>query len=304
MHGAFGDEDMVLGQISSDEESVSDFAPRSTPPDIRRLNSFPDDAPSERFWCLRHPLHQDNTHPFRHLLTTPSSFTPPGTSPLASIAPQDESSSVILNLVLTTPPRRLSSSTSILDFRTPSPPHGLSNISALPSSSEDEVETCEADVTPIRVDEGGLSNPNYTAMKTPRLPGAWAAPPVPPKHLMERSPLPTSSELTLPAMPFSRANSEPERSSKTEAPAGNGLLTPIPSLLRANSLPLRTPAPLVHHGQNGCTDQSQFGSIGTRKSILGRSALKAELHGTMRRISQPAWERCGERPYTELWPPT
>ncbi|KAG1854029.1 hypothetical protein C8R48DRAFT_675641 [Suillus tomentosus] len=50
----------------------------------------------------------------------------------------------IPTFALTTPPRRLASSTSILDFRTPSPPHDLSNLSVLPSSSEDEAETREA----------------------------------------------------------------------------------------------------------------------------------------------------------------
>ncbi|KAG2345724.1 hypothetical protein BDR05DRAFT_121811 [Suillus weaverae] len=216
----------------------------------------------------------------------PSSFTPPGTPPMTNPAPQDKSSSeVIPTFALTTPPRRLSSSTSILDFRTPSPPHDLSNLSALPSSSEDEAETREADVTPVRVDEGGLANPNYTAMKTPRPPGAWAATPLPPKHPREISPPPTSSELaptvssSSTSMPLSRADSEPEQSSKTEAPAGNGLLTPIPSLSRANSLPLRTPAlpgawmltpnqPTTQNGQNSSADQSRFGSIGRRKSIL------------------------------------
>ncbi|KAG1753007.1 hypothetical protein EDB19DRAFT_1627551 [Suillus lakei] len=201
---------------------------------------------------------------------------------MASPAPQDESSSeAIPTFGLTTPPRRLSSSTSILDFRTPSPPHDLSNLSALPSSSEDEAETREADVTPLRVDEGDLTNPNYTAMKTPRPPGAWAATPIPPKHPRDTSPPPTPSEVipTASSTPLSRANSGPERGSKTEAPAGNGLLTPIPSLSRANSLPLRTPAPpgawmltpnqpTTQNGQNGSADQSQFGSLGRRKSIL------------------------------------
>ncbi|KAG2139283.1 hypothetical protein DEU56DRAFT_325600 [Suillus clintonianus] len=283
-----------LDSAASDEESVSDFAPRLTAPDIRPLNFFPDDAPSETETEVLvsppsspprqhspvqapHGVSVDDEARLHRALsstsatsfppptpdyslkssrpqeqTTPSSFTPPGTSSLASIVPQDESSFVILNLVFTTPPCRLLSSTSILDFCTPSPPHDLSNLSALPSSSEDEVETREADVTPIRVNvnEGGLSNPNYTAMNTLRLPGAWAATPVPPKHLRETSPLPASFELTLPApsppTPFSRANSESERSSKTESPAGNGLLMPKPSLSRANSLASRTPAPLVH----------------------------------------------------------
>ncbi|KAG1751617.1 uncharacterized protein EDB91DRAFT_1106339 [Suillus paluster] len=329
MYGAFGDEDMVL---ASDEESVSEFAPRSTTPDIRSSKSFPDDAPSETETevlvsppyspprqrspvqsprgassndeaRLHRALASASATSFRPLTpdsplstshtqeqTTPTSFTPPGsppsstppgTPPLASSTPQDgRSSEAIPTFALTTPPRRLSSSTSILDFRTPSPPHDLSNLSALPSSSEDEVETREADVTPVRVDENGLANPNYTAMKTPRPPGAWAATPVPPKHPREVSPPPTPSELTPTApsssTPLPRANSEPERNSKPEAPASNGLLTPIPSLSRANSLPLRTPAPPgawmstpnQPTTQNGSADQSQFGSIARRKSIL------------------------------------
>ncbi|KAG0706047.1 hypothetical protein DFH29DRAFT_903265 [Suillus ampliporus] len=337
LYGAFGDEDMVL---ASDEESVSEFAPRSTTPDTRPSNSFPDDAPSEAETevlvsppsspprrrspvqsppdvssndeaRLQRALASTSATSFRPLTpdspsknsraqerTTPPSFTPsgsppsftplgtspsstpPATPPLANSTPQDESSKAIPTFALMTPPRRLSSSTSILDFRTPSPPHDLSNLSVLPSSSEDEVETREADVTPVRVDEDGLANPNYTAMKTPRPPGAWAATPIPPKHPRETSPPPTSSELT-PTVPSSstplpRANSEPERSSKPEAPTSNGLLTPIPSLSRANSLPLRTPAPpgawtLTPNQpttQNGSADQSQFGSIGRRKSIL------------------------------------
>ncbi|KAG1802646.1 uncharacterized protein HD556DRAFT_1227807 [Suillus plorans] len=186
---------------------------------------------------------------------------------MTSSAPRDEfSPEAIPTFALTTPPRRLASSTSILDFRTPSPPHDLSNLSVLPSSSEDEAETCEADVTPVRVDEDGPANPNYTAMKTPKPPGAWAATPLAPT-------------VSLSSMPLSRAISAPERSSEIKVPAGNGLLTPIPSLSRAKSLPLRTPAPpgawmltpnqpMTQNGQNGSADQSQFGSIGRRKSIL------------------------------------
>lgn len=319
IHGAFGDEDMVL---ASDEESVSEFAPRSTTPDTRPSNSFPEDPPSEAETevlvsppsspprqhspvqtpgvssndeaRLHRALASTSATPFRpptpdspldtsqlQEQTMPSSFTPPGTPPMSSPAPQDESSSEFIpTFALTTPPRRLSSSTSILDVRTPSPPHDLTNLSVLPSSSEDEAETREADVTPARVDEDGLANPNYTAMKTPRPPGAWAATPVLPKHPRETSP-PTSSELapTTSSTPLPRTSSEPERNSKTEVPAGNGLLTPIPSLSRANSLPLRTPAPpgawmltpnqpTTQNGQNGSADQSQFGSIGRRRSIL------------------------------------
>lgn len=322
IHGAFGDEDMVL---ASDEESVSEFAPRLTAPDTRPSNSFPEDPLSEtetevlvsspssppRLRSLVQTpgvSSNDEARLYRALFSTsatsfrpptpdspldnsqsqeqamPSSFTPPGTPPMTSSAPRDESSpEAIPTFALTTPPRRLASSTSILDFRTPSPPHDLSNLSVLPSSSEDEVETREADVTPVRVDEDGPANPNYTAMKTPKPPGAWAATPVPPKNLRETSPPPTSSELaptvSLSSTLLSRAISAPERSSETKIPAGNGLLTPIPSLSRAKSLPLRTPAPpgawmltpnqpVTQNGQNGSADQSQSGSIGRRKSIL------------------------------------
>ncbi|KAG1881379.1 hypothetical protein C8R48DRAFT_680725 [Suillus tomentosus] len=322
IHGAFGDEDMVL---ASDEESVSEFAPQLTTPDTRPSKFLPEDPPSEPETevlvsppsspprqrslvqtpgissndeaRLHRALSSTSTTSFRpptpdsplddsqsQEQAMPSSFTPPGTPPMTSSIPRDESSSeVIPTFALTTPPRRLASSTSILDFRTPSPPHDLSNLSVLPSSSEDEAETREADVTPVRVDEDGPANPNYTAMKTPKPPGAWAATPVPPKHLRETSPPPTSSELaptvSLSSTPLSRAISEPERNLETKVPAGNGLLTPIPSLSRAKSLPLRTPAPpgawmltpnqpVTQNGQNGSADQSQFGSIGRRKSIL------------------------------------
>ncbi|KAG1793008.1 hypothetical protein EV424DRAFT_749331 [Suillus variegatus] len=325
IHGAFGDEDMVLEYTASDEESVSEFAPQLTAPDTQPSNSFPEDPLSEpetevlvsppssppRLRSLVQTpgvSSNDEARLHRALFSTsatsfrpptpdspldnsqsqeqamPSSFTPPGTPPMISSAPRDESSSeAIPTFALTTPPRRLASSTSILDFRTPSPPHDLSNLSVLPSSSEDEVETREADVTPVRMDEDGPANLNYTAMKTPKPPGAWAATPVPPKHLRETSPPPTSSELaptvSLSSTPLSRAISEPERSSETNVPASNGLLTPIPSLSRAKSLPLRTPAPpgawmltpnqpVTQNGQNGPADQSQFGSIGRRKSIL------------------------------------
>ncbi|KAG1770603.1 hypothetical protein EV702DRAFT_1202371 [Suillus placidus] len=228
-----------LGMRICDEESVSEFAPRSTTPDTRPSNSLAEDPPSEprqrqRLSPPSSPPRQcspvqtpgvssndeahsplDTSRSQEH--TMPTSFAPPGTPPMTSPAPQDGSSSgAIPTFALTTPPCRLSSSTSILDFRTPSPPHDLSNLSALQSSSEDEAETHEADVTPMRVGEDGLINPNYTAMKTPPLPGAWAATPVPPKR--ETSPPPTSSELAPTAssssMPLSQANTEAERSSR------------------------------------------------------------------------------------------
>lgn len=275
------------------------------------------------------PRTPDSPLPAEEQTALPPSFTPPGTPPLARSIPQDGSSSEAIPVIaITTPPRRLSSSTSILDFRTPSPPHDLTNLSILPSSSEDEVETREADVTPMRADEDNLANPNFTAMKTPRPPGGWAFTPVLSKHAhREASPPPASSPELNSAEPLSssstylsRANSEPEQHSKPEAPAPNGLLTPIPSLSRANSLPLRTPAPPGAWmstpnqlpSQNGSVDQSQFGSVGRRKSILKvrfdvteseASTAEVEAPLSAMRISAPDMLLNGYLPQAESTPP-
>jgi hypothetical protein len=46
----------------------------------------------------------------------------------------------------------------------------------------------------VRVGEDGLIDPNYTAMKTPRPLGAWAAIPVPPKRETPPPPHTSSSD--------------------------------------------------------------------------------------------------------------
>ncbi|KAG1782784.1 hypothetical protein EV702DRAFT_1066728 [Suillus placidus] len=95
-------------------------------------------------------------------------------------------------------------------------------------------------------------------MKTPRPPGAWTVTPVPLKHASRvTSPPPASSELTPTASsswaPLSRANSEPEWRSKPEAPAGNGLFTPIHPLSRAKSL-----LPNCHASWSGNVSQTRI----------------------------------------------
>ncbi|KAH7926545.1 hypothetical protein BV22DRAFT_1062786 [Leucogyrophana mollusca] len=209
---------------------------------------------------------------------TELSSTPPGSPPRAGTPPShDAVSQQSPVFALTTPPRRPSFSASILEFRTPSPPHDLPGP---PSSSEDEVDTREADRTPVRQNTDLPINPNFTAMKTPRPPGAWAVTPLPARH---SSPAPSSPSESTPTLaststPLPRAQSHPDSHVKAEVSSEIGLLTPVASLSRANSLPLQTPAPpgawmatpnqpTSQTGSLG-QSQSQFGSIGRRRSIL------------------------------------
>ncbi|KIJ67850.1 hypothetical protein HYDPIDRAFT_25316 [Hydnomerulius pinastri MD-312] len=310
---SWGQEDMVL---ASDEESIVDFPPQSTTPKTEppsfSLEEVGTDAetevlaspPSSPSWSRRSPPQTPPAAPsgdearLQRVLSSfarsetpdlprdepisprvlPSSFTPPGTPPPSNPQPQLPSSDVSQPFALTTPPRQTSFSSSIIEFRTPSPPRDLPDLPGPPLSSDDDA--LGADGTPIK-QNGHLSlNPNYTAMKTPKPPGAWAVTPVPSKlNVRSSSPTPSSPEstpLASASTPLPRANSYPDAQSKAETASENGLLTPVPSLSRANSLPLRTPAPPgawmatpnQPAVQNGVADQSQFGSIGRRRSIL------------------------------------
>ncbi|KAG2349597.1 hypothetical protein BDR05DRAFT_240176 [Suillus weaverae] len=149
----------------------------------------------------------------------------------------------------------------------PFTPHGTPPLTSSTPQGGPEVETYEADVTTVRVDEDSLAHPNYTAMETPRPPGAWTVTPVPLKHA-SRVTSTASSSWT----PLSRANSEPERRSKPETPAGNGLFTPIHSLSHAKPLHVRTLAPpgawTSTTTQNWSNKQSKIGSIRTKKNTL------------------------------------
>lgn len=157
----------------------------------------------------------------------------------------------------------------------PSSSHETPPLTSSAAQDGPEVETREADVTPVRVDEDSFAHLNYTAMKIPRPPGAWTATPVLLKHDPRvTSPPPVSSGLILTPSStswtsLSRANSRLERRSKPEAPAGDGLFTPVHPVPRTETLHVRTPAPpdatTTQIWSNG---QSKSGSIRTKKNIL------------------------------------
>jgi serine/arginine repetitive matrix protein 2 len=156
-------------------------------------------------------------------------------------------------LSLATPPRKSASNISKVEFFSPSPPRGgLPELPALPSfSEEEEMEQEEEHVTPQRIDESALpiktpkppgswdvsvrqpmkelddNSPenyraNFTAMNTPKPPGAWAATPAP----APKQPLLTHS------------HTDDSRVDDTE---NTGLLTPLPTLTRASTMPAITP---------------------------------------------------------------
>ncbi|KAL0072804.1 hypothetical protein AAF712_000567 [Marasmius tenuissimus] len=116
----------------------------------------------------------------------------------------------------TTPPRRESFSSSTLPLQTPSPPKGLPDLPG-PPSSDDDTDSVE--------DNGPheLKSINTTALKTPKPPGAWSYTPAPQRQngLLRSHSLPQLEE-------------EPQYDS--------GLATPVASLSRASSVPLKTPA--------------------------------------------------------------
>ena len=305
---SWSQEDVVLGVLlprftscicyniapASDEEPIVDLphstTPKSNPPDLI-LEEIDTDAETE---VLTSPslqgsprsasissvasLHEANDPPRSQIpnvsLEGPSiSATPPGTPPISTRSqlpiPQTSPS-----FSLITPPRQAFGS-SVIDFRTPSPPHDLPDLPGPPSSDDDALGN-----TPIK-DQRFDVNSNLTLTKTPKPPGAWAATPLPSKF-GRRSPSPTAqfpSESTPPAFtstPLPRANTHPHARAETESTGEDGLLTPVGTLSRAKSLPLRTPAPpgawMATPGQSALisngADQSQFGSLGRKKGPL------------------------------------
>ncbi|KAH7907745.1 hypothetical protein BJ138DRAFT_1014033 [Hygrophoropsis aurantiaca] len=239
------------GEIPSEAETeVVDSPPpspapqRRTPPQSQSpLSAFSDHDeavdPSQIFPPLRAKTPPPPLQPFSlppASVDEPSSSTPPGTPPKKDA----DAGAGFTPGTPTTPPRQRSFSASILEFRTPSPPHELPGP---PSSSDDEDETDEAhelgeERTPIRQNGGNvIVDPGYTAMKTPKPPGAWAATPV----ALPRAPSSPSETLAPASTPLPRSQSYPEAHSGETVP-DTGLLTPIPSLSRANSLPAQTPA--------------------------------------------------------------
>lgn len=307
---SWSQEDMILGVSlsafilwishnnipGSDEESIVDLPPQSTTPKSNPPAPVPDeietDAETE---VLTSPSPQgspqlgapatilDNSSCSQTPKPSPEepsvSATPPGTPPATSPGSQLPTSEMSPSFSLVTPPRQTSFSSSILDFRTPSPPLDLPDLPGPPSSSDDDA----LGNTPIK-DRRAAPNANFTLTKTPRPPGAWAATPLPPKF-DHRSSSPAAIfplESTPPAFtstPLPRANSYPHTVPDAETdddPGEDGLLTPVATLSRAKSLPLRTPAPpgawLATPGQsallNNGVDQSQYGSLNKRKGLL------------------------------------
>lgn len=203
------------------------------------------------------------------------SATPPGTPPFADTRlPTSEMSP---SFSLATPPRQISLGSSILDFRTPSPPRDLPDLPGPPSSDDDALGG-----TPIK-DRRVHTSSNFTLIQTPKPPGAWAATPLPPK-LDHRSSSPEaffpleSTPPTSTSTPLPRANSYPHTRIETETddPGEDEPVTPVGTLSRARSLPLRTPAPpgawMATPGQSALprngVDQSQYGSLSRRKGLL------------------------------------
>ncbi|KAF9227289.1 hypothetical protein BS17DRAFT_775245 [Gyrodon lividus] len=307
---SWGQEDMVL---ASDEESIVDFPPQSTTPKSDPPNCVPEEVETDtetevlasppsspsRSWGLPQLLAAAPITDENRLQRVLGSFSrartpdlppeeplspalPVSSTPSGSPLPADSrfhlpSSDISQFFALSTPPRQTSLGNSIPNFRTPSPPRDLPELPAPPSSSDDEA--LRVDSTPRK--DGRLSlNLNHTLMKTPKPPGAWAPTPVPGKlDPRSSSPAPSSvlesTPLTSTSTPLPRATSYPGIHFKTETAAQDGVITPVATLSRANSLPLRTPAPpgawMATPDQpalQSVADQARFGSFGRRRSML------------------------------------
>ncbi|KAH0827931.1 hypothetical protein J3R83DRAFT_3568 [Lanmaoa asiatica] len=314
---SWSQEDIVLGvllsifspwicydtTLASDEESIVELPPQSTTPKSNPPYPVPEEIETDtETEVLTSPSPQDsprseapasipNEAALQKVNDLPRSqtpnpspdepsvnATPPGTPPSTSTGSQLPTSEMSPSFALVTPPRQTSFSSSILGFRTPSPPHDLPDLPGPPSSSDDDA----LGGTPMK-DRHVDANSNFTFTKTPNPPGAWAATPLPPKF-GHRSSSPTAFfplESTPPAFtptPLPRANSHPHTRTETETdtPGEDGLLTPVGTLSRARSLPLRTPAPpgawMATPGQSALlsngVDQSQYGSVCRRKGLL------------------------------------
>lgn len=303
--GSAGQEDMVL---ASDEESIMDFlpsqpvqsqadAPDATPRGLDTVDAEAS-APSRSLLESRFSLFEtsatdrplDEPHPEGALLSSqspqstgtcldpsssavPASFTPPGTPPSTSnigtgnLEPAQHG-------ILSTPPCPPIFSSAVLHLRTPSPPRDLPDLPDPPS--DDNV----SNGTPVKLGTGTSSYPDFSTTKTPKPPGAWA---VTPQQIQppSKTPSPAHSSaaesthnLSTIFIPLPRDGPPSDKQTKaltTEA----GFTTPQ-SIVRTDSLPLQTPAPpgawmrtpSQFPSQGGADDQSQFGTIGRRRSFL------------------------------------
>ncbi|KAG8213993.1 hypothetical protein J3R82DRAFT_10743 [Butyriboletus roseoflavus] len=256
-------------ETDTETEVLTSPSPQGSPP-LGASASIPNEVPVQK---ANHPPHSQtpNLAPEEPSVRA----TPPGTPPSAGTGlPNSE---VSPSFALVTPPRQISFGNSILDFRTPSPPHDLPDLPGPPSSSDDDARGG----APIK-DRRADASSNFTLTKTPKPPGAWAVTPLPPKF-GHRSSSPAalfpleSTPPTSTSTPLPRANSYPHTRTETADNAGeDGLLTPVGTLSRAKTLPLRTPALpgawMATPGQSALlssgVDQSQYGSLGRRKGLL------------------------------------
>ncbi|KAK7057413.1 hypothetical protein R3P38DRAFT_2497343 [Favolaschia claudopus] len=199
-----------------------------TETDEGRRSPSPPRAPVERRRSPSPPFSQPVTSDeevFQKALTIAPPASPPPSPPtpkpavMAPLEPEPApATTTTIFGVLSTPTKRpsFSSSRSSLEFRTPSPPHGLPELPDPPSSSDEDTEKEQPATTPLRFN--GASD---TLTKTPRPPGAWANTPAPVR---------TNS---LPPLEQEDSDSQYE----------SGLATPGPSLSRASTLPVQTPRP-------------------------------------------------------------
>ena len=170
-----------------------------------------------------------NSTPLNQTISTTPPSSPPPVSRGGSVS------------ALSTPPRPSSFSASRIEFQTPSPPKGLPDLPGPPS--EDEAMHEDVDQTPRRQNGHGFLD--FSSMKTPRPPGAWAATPAPAPAPVRTWDVETPAPIAKkPAR--ARSNSLPQESSGEFTPSQLVPVrskTPPSAMSKSNSLPTRTPAP-------------------------------------------------------------
>ncbi|KAF4603800.1 hypothetical protein EYR40_000971 [Pleurotus pulmonarius] len=213
--------------------------PASPTPAVSRRSPSPERLPAQtldkssqlRVAASNHSPESSASHeatPSMRNLTLPDEGTaknsPSGPTTIQELSPpptpssEEPNAEPLQSSVLSTPPRRSSFSASRIEFQTPSPPKGLPDLPGPPPSSEDDTGTA---ATFARIQP--QSGPNFSMMKTPKPPGGWADTPGPQRP----APLQRTTSLEQPP----------------PGQDGLGLATPGPSLSRASTMPLQTPAP-------------------------------------------------------------
>ncbi|OCH90254.1 hypothetical protein OBBRIDRAFT_609900 [Obba rivulosa] len=194
---------------SEDESPAATSTPTMSSQGLAEAQAARSPSPISQVALTRDRVRESDLH---HEVLA-KSLTPPPSPPEEQQRP---------DFTLQTPPRRPPVNASTLEFQTPSPPKGMPDLPEPPSESEDDAY---GDLNTPRARTPEFTG-NLTAMKTPRPPGAWAPTPVPSRSVANE-PIPRSQS-TPPGA--DNAFKEPQE-------------TPIPALLRSNSLPMRTPVP-------------------------------------------------------------